>query len=239
MTTSFSSSRGGPLIQLWLGSDHMHNSQRSHNIPSISGIMQCAFETQDTRSRSSGGATSKGPDGVQITARMAIQLLDQVVCQLASPTYPHTVDYYALPRGSSIHPETQQQNSNLDPNRVLDAKKERKYTRVAEVSLGSRWGTKNGFMEEEIGFKRSPNAVFWSESITLIRVSIAGTNLQVMADFGYPVQVWDSTVRDTVSTMSNSLSRWRIKSTKRIHKHHGRGFDGPAADCKKCIYEKE
>ena len=74
---------------------------------------------------------------------------------------------------------------------------------------------------------------------TLICISMAGTDLQVMPNFGYPVQIWDSAVRNTI----HHHVEFRIEEADHVHKrideHHEHGLKGPATDRKQCMYEKE
>ena len=74
---------------------------------------------------------------------------------------------------------------------------------------------------------------------TLLCNSIGSTDLQVMPNFGYPVQIWDSTVGDTV----HHHVELPIEVTNHVHKRtderHGDGREGPAAYCKQCMYKKE
>jgi len=68
---------------------------------------------------------------------------------------------------------------------------------------------------------------------------MAGTDLQVMPDFGYPIQIWDSAVRNTV----HHHVEFHIEVAHHVHECtdecHAHGLKGPATDCKQCMYKKE
>jgi len=68
---------------------------------------------------------------------------------------------------------------------------------------------------------------------------MAGTDLQVMPNFGYPIQIWDSAVRNTF----HHHIEVHIKVADHVHEctdeRRVHGLKGPATDCKECVYEKE
>jgi len=67
---------------------------------------------------------------------------------------------------------------------------------------------------------------------TLICMSMADTDLQAMPKFGYPVQIRDSTVRNTVHHHVEFHIEVAEHVHKRIDEHHGHGLKGPATDRK-------
>jgi hypothetical protein len=60
-----------------------------------------------------------------------------------------------------------------------------------------------------------------------------------MPNFGYPVQIWDSTVGDTVHHHAELHIEVTNHVHKRIDERHVHGLEGPAADCKQGMYKKE
>ena len=74
---------------------------------------------------------------------------------------------------------------------------------------------------------------------TLVCISIGSTDFQVMPNFSCPVQIWDSTVRDTVYHHVELHIEVVDHVHKRTDERHGHGLEGPTADCKQCMYKKE
>ena len=74
---------------------------------------------------------------------------------------------------------------------------------------------------------------------TLKRISVVGTDLQVMPDFGYPVQIWNSTVRDTAHHHVEFHVEVSDHVYERAEERHGHDLEGPAAEGKQCMYKKE
>ena len=60
-----------------------------------------------------------------------------------------------------------------------------------------------------------------------------------MPNFGCPVQIWDSTIGDTVHHHVELLIEVAKHVHKRTDERHGHGLEGPAADCKQGLYKKE
>jgi hypothetical protein len=86
---------------------------------------------------------------------------------------------------------------------------------------------------------RGPPKYSTSQIQSLIPISIVGTDLQVMPDFSYPFQIWDSTVRDTVHHHVELHVEVADHVHKRIDERHGHGLEGPATDCKQRMDKKE
>ena len=59
---------------------------------------------------------------------------------------------------------------------------------------------------------------------------MAGTDLQVMPGFSYPIQIWDCTVRDTVHHHVELLVKVADHVHKRIDEQYRHGLEGPASD---------
>ena len=68
---------------------------------------------------------------------------------------------------------------------------------------------------------------------------MAGTDLEVMPNFCYPIQIWDSAVHSAVHHHVEFHIEEADHVHKRIDESHGHGLKGPAADCKQHMYKKE